>query len=465
MGIGRVLDIAVRTMSTYQQALNVTSNNISNANNPDYSRQQIIFASAPSDSAGGTGVVLQDVVRVRDSMLDKQIYKFQSDNSDSTKRSSVLQQVESIISEPSDNGLSAYFSSFFNSWSQLTADPTSSQARLDVIQNAQNLSSRFKDVYDSLNEEMTSLQKEAVIKVNSINTYLQQINSYNQKIYQAAGQGLQPNDLMDSRDALITQLSQLVNISVQDGPNGTSNVSVAGAQGADLNSYNQFTIKSINGKMVLVSQSDPNTSLSLTSGELYATTDMYSNVIPSYKTSLDNLANAFISNVNQIHMQGNTLVQGGASSTGIPFFGQLDGSGNVINAYSDGLMQINADIVNNPKNIAASDTAGNDGNGNQANKIALLADQPISALGDLSVTDYYSNILNSIGIDKTNSDNKVQSGTAILQQLQTQQSSTSGVSLDEEMTQVLKFQRSYDAASKLIKVSDEMLQTLLNMVG
>jgi flagellar hook-associated protein 1 len=464
MSIGRVLDIAVRTMSVYQKSIDIASNNISNSQNPDYSRQRVLFGTEPADILGGMGVKIQDIQRIKDNLLETQLQKYQSSLSDANTRSTVLQQVEAIISEPSDQGLGTYFTNFFNSWSQLSASPNSIPNRLDVIQKAQSLSDRFKQTYDDLTGIQSTLQKDVYTKVDTLNTYLQQINSYNQQIYQAKSQGLETNELQDERDAVINNLSQTVNISVQSGPLGTATVNVGGIQGADLNGYNQFTVKIVNGKIQICSQNDLSSVAVINSGELDAITDLFSNKIPAYKAGLESLINTFVNKVNELHMQGNTLVQGNSSLTGIPFFGELDNDGKVTNAFVDGILKINPSIVNNPKNISASDTANNDGNCNIANKIAGLANNPIAELNGQSIIDNYTMILNNIGGDKTNYDNRVQTSQTVLQQLQTQKASNSGVSMDEEMTNVLKFQRSYDAAAKLVKVADEMIQTILNMV-
>jgi flagellar hook-associated protein 1 FlgK len=152
------------------------------------------------------------------------------------------------------------------------------------------------------------------------------------------------------------------------------------------------------------------------------------------------------------------------SRTNILFFGETAVNGVAVDAISNGQIKINSNILNDPKNIAASEVANNDGNGGNANKIARLFDASFVELNSQSFMDYYSTTLNSLGTEKVNSDNSVESSTAILQQLKNENTSYSGVSLDEEMTNVLKYQRSYDAAAKMIKVADEMMQTILQMV-
>jgi len=466
MSIGNLLDVASRAMSVYQDAMSITGQNISNANNTDYSKQKVIFASDITVGGTGNGVKIADIERVRNALVDTQVLTYQSTLSDSTKKTNTLQQIESVLDEPSTSGLSTYFTNFFNSFSQLTATPNSTSLRLNVIQQAQQLSTRFKEVIDGISTVQSSLQADANTDVTSINGYLKDICQYNREIKAASIQGTNANQLKDERDAEITKLSSLINISVKQGDYGVATVTVAGLQGADQASYNQFQLVSVNGQMRIASQNDSTNYGIVNSGEMNAILDLSNNKIPAYKSSLETLANVFVEQVNSAHMSGNTLVQGSTStsSTDIPFFGELDSSGNVVNAYVNGEININPDILSNTNNIAASATANTDGNGDTANKIAQLGDSKITTLDGKSIFDYYSTILNNEGTDKVSADNSVTSSTAILQSLQNQQSSTSGVSSDEEMTNVLVYQRSYEAAAKLVSIANEMLTTIINMV-
>lgn len=464
MGIGRLLDISVRSMAAYQRAIDVTSQNISNAGNPEYSRQKTIFSTEETQAGIGLGVKIQDVVRIKNDLLDSQVRKYQSSLSDAEKRSELLQQIESIIAEPSDSGLSAYMGEFFNAWSELAANPNSTQLRSQVVQKAERFSERFTEIFDGFANVQSVLQREAVIKTNQMNGYLKEIAELNHKIYESEARGIKASELKDKRDLLIDNISKLANVSVQMNEFGAAIVTVGGVQGADQNLHNEFEVAFVNNKMRIVAKNDKNAVALLNGGELFSVTDLYSNKIPDYKQSLENLATTFINKVNQYHMQGFTLTQNGVSSTGIPFFGNLDVNGNVENAFVNGVIKINQNIVDNPKNIAVSDQAGNDGNGSVANSIASLNDLKLPELGDQSILEYYSGILNNFGTDKVVSDNKVESSGLVLQQLMNQKSSYSGVSIDEEMTNVIKYQRSYEASAKLIKVVNEMMETIIQLV-
>ena len=464
MSIGRLFDISVRSMSAYQQALDVTSNNITNANNPAYSRQKVLLSSEVGENGNGVGIKVQDVLRIKNDLLGVQIVKYQSALADADKRSTMLKQVESIISEPSSNGLSNYITDFFNSWDQLSTNPNSIPLRLNVIQKAQGVGDRFKQILDGLTDVQATLKNDANTTADQINNYLKEINGFNSKIYESVTRGLNANELKDQRDELIAKLSEKVNLTVNYNETGSANVSIGGIQGADQYGYNQFEMKTIDGKLRMVSTVDSSAVAVVNSGELFAITDLYSNKIPQYKSGFENLQTVFVNKVNELHLSGNSLIQSGASKTNVPFFGETIVDGIVVDAISNGQIKINSSILNDPKNISVSDVANNDGNGGIANKIARLFDTAFAELNNQSFMDYYSTTLNALGMEKVSSDNSVESSGAILQQLQNEKTSYSGVSLDEEMTNVLKYQRSYDAAAKMIKVADEMIQTILQMV-
>jgi flagellar hook-associated protein 1 FlgK len=464
MSIGRLLDISVRTMNTYQSAIDTASQNISNAGNPDYTRQKVVFANEVGEKGIGIGVKIQDVLRIRNDILDSQLRKYQSSLSDSQKRSEVLKQIEAIVSEPSSNGLSTFITEFFNAWDALSANPNSQQLRLTVIQKAQELSSRFKDTIDGFSEIQYMLQQDATVQVSQINDYLKGIYELNQRIYDAEARGTKANELKDQRDALIDKLSQIVNISVQKNDYGSVMVNVGGVYGADQTNYNQFEVKMVDGQLRLVSKLDSNSLAYVNGGEFFATSDLLSNKIAAYKSAYEKLATNFVDQVNAVHTQGYTLPIGGSSNTGIPFFGELNSSGKIVNAFVDGEIKINSAVLSDPRNIAASSVAGYEGNNEIATRIAELSKAKIPELDNQTFTENYTSIINSIAQEKVMSDNSITSNDLVVQNLKTQKASYSGVSIDEEMTNVMRYQRSYEAASKLVKIAEELLQAILNMV-
>ena len=453
MGLSNIFDIATRSLSVYQGALDVTSQNISNASNPDYSRQRVdLGTSTPQQLGGflwGTGVKIEDISRIHDALTDQQLRENNSKYSSNNESNVLLGQVQSVLNEPSDQGISSLTTAFFNAWQQLSVSPNSVSLRQNVIQTAQSLSDQIQTVNQGLNSIQTSLKTQISSDVNSINSDLQQIQTLNAQIYNIQNAGQSPNDLLDTRDKVINDLSKMVNINVNYDSQNSANISIGGIFAADKVTAVQFQTSTQNGKLVVTTK-DGAVGLNLTGGQLYADANVYNNKIPSYQSSLDSFVNNLMKSVNSQHSSGYTLDN--PPQTGINFF----------NSYSNGTLKINNLILNDPNKIAVS-SDGTSGNGDIALNIAGLSTQ--KQADGTTLLDNYSSLVSQIGTDAKSASDTANSYNLVVQQLQQQQASYSGVSVDEEMTNVIQYQKSYTASAKLITVADQMLQTLLNIVS
>ncbi|HED08924.1 MAG TPA: flagellar hook-associated protein FlgK [Ignavibacteria bacterium] len=452
MGISRLFNIAQKSLGVYQGALDVTANNIANSSNADYSRQRAVITNETSQQIGrlswGTGVKLSDIQRVRDTLVDQQIRANNQKYSDMNQRNTILGQVENLFSEPSDIGLSGLSSAFYNSWQQLSVTPNSVVLRNNVIQAAKNLSIKVKNINDGLDTIKSNIVSETKDKVNSININIKQIQSLNSQILKGKTAGVNKNALMDRRDKVIDALSNLVNINVSYDSNNSAIVSIGGVFVADKASFVQFKSTVINGKLKITSP-DGTSTPNLNGGELFALTDTFNNNIPGYQASLDGYINNLVNSLNGQHTKGFTPTN--PSLTSIKFF---DG-------YVKGELKINSEILNDPNKIAISKD-GTSGNGEIALNIANLFTQKDS--NGITQLDSYINLIAQIGNDKKSAVDTSEAYKLSLDQLQKQKASVSGVSIDEEMANVIRYQRSYDASAKLIKVADDMLQTLINIL-
>lgn len=452
MGLSRIFDISRRSLATYQKAMDITSHNVANASNEDYTRQRVKFATEnPETTANfiwGTGVKLSDVERVRSSLIDAQLRNSYANYYNNEQESLLLSQVEQVFSEPSDLGISNIMTEFFNSWNKLSVSANSMSLRYEVVQSAQQLTDRIKLVYDNLNAISYDSMRNFSDKVDSVNSKLQQIQQLNVQVVEAAAVGLSANDIMDQRDKLIDELSQMANVSVITDSTGAANVSIGGIQALDASGYIEFETREINGSLTMVIKGT-DTSVTLSGGELCGISTVYSKRVPEYLETLDEISNKLMETVNQIHSTGYTLEENPVS--GLDFF----------ESYSDGDLVINPDILNDAAKIAISKD-GTEGNGELAADIANIATAKV--LNGLTLGDNYSRMISKLGNDKQNADNISESTNLVIEQLEVQKGSISGVSLDEEMTNIIKFQRSYDASARLITVADEMLETIINMV-
>jgi len=452
MAISRIFDLSRRSMAWYQRAMDATAHNVANSSNPDYSRQRVIFSTERSEISGGfiwgAGVKIDHILRIRDELTDSGIrtnnQKFYSSNQHST----INGQAEVLFTEPSDLGISTLMDSFFSSWNELSVTPNSSGLRSDVIRAAEKLASKVRTVYEGLDTIKGDILNDAKAKVNDLNNKLKQVQQLNAQINEASAMGYSPNDLMDKRDKVIDDLSKLANINISFDSNNSAIISVGGAFAADRSNVVEFKLVEVNGKLNIVTSQD-NIPANISGGELYALTDSYSNYIPKYQNDLDLIIKTLVDSVNSVHTSGYSI--NNPPQTNINFF----------EGYENGVLKINSEILLDSNKIAIS-SDGTQGNGDIAIQIAELNSQKL--LNGLSLSDNYSALVSEIGNNKLSADQQAESSQLILQQLEQQKMSYSGVSIDEEMTNMLIFQRSYDASAKLIQIADEMLETLLSLV-
>jgi len=452
MGISKLLNISQRSLFVYQKALEVTSNNIANVSDPNFSRQRVDFSSLNANTAEtlavGDGVEISDILRLRDQFTENQIISYTQSNSFDQKKAELLSGLESILSEPSDLGLSNLLGEFFNSWEELSVNPESAQLRTNVIQTAQNLSNKLKNIYDGYSNLRLNLEEEAVDNVDLLNQYVGEIRTLNDEIFRLNVTDANANALLDRRDELIVELGKIANINVAYDSDNMANITIGGVYAVDRYFNAEFKVVENQGNLSIQTV-DGTSKLKITKGSLGAIVETANSTIPGYLDFLDSMGNSILENVNSIHESGYTNTE--PQLTGIKFF----------DSYGDGNLKINSDILNDVNFIATS-ADGTSGNNDIALQIAGLSNSKILN-GQTLVTGYsnfVSNIGNTIGTCKLNNE----SNSLVLQQLEQQKATYSGVSLDEEMTNILQFQKSYEAAAKLIKVADELFETLLAVV-
>jgi flagellar hook-associated protein 1 FlgK len=478
-GISQVLEIARRALLAQQYQMNVTGHNIANASTPGYSRQRAhIVTTSPTESGGGmlgTGVIVQSVDRLRNRFIDTQIRSSNDAYGMASQEYQILSQIEATYNEPASTAMSGTLSTFFNSWQALATHPEDSVTRNSLLLAGQNVT----DVFHRLNTEMTtlrsSLREEIQTKLDRINTLTSEIADLNVQLTAANVSGTNTGDMRDTIGTKLEELSSLANISVTEGANGTVSVMMGSVQIADNGSSHILKLSS--GPAATVSGSsfdqlkittDLGIQANLTGGEAGGLMKAYNTSIPDGLGRLDRLAEALVSEVNKHHSSGYGLQE--PPQTGINFFS------------GTGAASINIDLTDtssgalpgtNPglANIAASSVAGASGNNDIALLIASAFDRKsltsgggASLLGGLSLSSYYNQSVTRLGSAISAADTVMVSQEQVLTQLTQQRDSVSGVSLDEEMTNMIKFQRAFDAAAKLVNTADEMFQTILNMV-
>ena len=391
--LSRIFNISSRSLDVYRKALDVTAHNIANAGNKNYTRQVSNISTAiPEKMAGiiwGSGVTMDNIQRVRNGFIDNQLRESTQDSSFYDKQSILLGRVEQIFTEPTEFGLSEQMTSFFNAFGELAVAPNSTALRENVIAKAQNISTRVDTIHRNLETTKREVFDEFNSKIDTLNGLLSKIEKLNVKIAQQVEAGSQPNDLLDSRDAMIDDVTKLVDAQVSFDSNKSANISIGGILAVDLSQSVEFQITASNGKLNLSTQQN-HVLQQIKGGDLGALSDVYSKKIPDYLDKLDNIIDTFVNSVNDIHSTGYTIDN--PPQTGVDFF----------SGYSNGVIQINNEILENPNKLAVS-ADGTSGNGDLAIQIANLNNQPL--INGNTLVESYSSLISKVGNDKAASDN------------------------------------------------------------
>lgn len=436
------IETALRGILAQQRALEVTSHNIANANTVGYTRQATtLVQSTPFDTGHGlvgSGVDVQGYQRVRDNFIDIQLRAQTMKTGYASARQDGLKQVEGALSEPGDNGINALLNKFAASWQDVANTPEDRATRSALIQNAGGLVTGFRDLSTQIDVVRSQTGTNITTTIGEINSIGDKIAKLNTTIAANLEVGNQPNDLLDQRDVLLDKLGELANVSWTDTGNGAVDVTVGGAA------------------LVSGITSSPLTEpdfTSLTSGKLAALVELRDTTLPGYTATLNGIAKSLADKVNAQHAAGYDLATG---SAGGAFFTYTAGN----EAAS---LDISAAIAADPRLIAASDTApGVSGaqSGNGANAIAIAALTQDPAIGGA-----YVQLVNKIGSDTQEVGRELANSEALTSTLESRRQSVSGVSLDEEMTNLIKFQRGFQASSRALNAMDDMLELLVTRTG
>jgi flagellar hook-associated protein 1 FlgK len=448
-----IMSLAVGALQANQGALNGTANNVANVNTPGYSRKRAILQENIPVVLGsltfGTGVTLERLESLRDPILQLRIQQETQQQGSLNSFVPSMQQAEVMFNNNSGGDIGTLMSNFFTSLQQLSADPANLAVRQTVLTAAGNLAKGFNTTSANLSSQRTNIDLSVVQDVQQVNTLTGQIAKVNNQIIALEATGGDAGSFIDQRDQLTGQLSQLIDVSSIKSDNGvtltTSNGSplVAAGQSFSLTLQTDPT-----GVQHIYSQGHDITS-KLSAGGLAGLLEVRDVKIPSLIFNLDTLAAGVAAAINTANQAGFDLSgTAGANIFVPPPVSAVGAAANLAVAITD------------PALIAASSDGRPGSNGNVA---ALIAVHDQTVAGGQTPTDYYSSIVFGIGSDVSNGISEQQASSLVLQQLQDQRGSISGVSLDEEASNMLRYQQAYNASARLVSTINEMLTTVVNL--
>jgi flagellar hook-associated protein 1 FlgK len=450
MGISTFLGVetTLRGILAQQRAIDVTGHNIANANTTGYSRETADLATTtPLNDypAGqlGTGVDVQSYQRIRDSFIDVQLRAQTMKKGYAEAQQDGLSQVELSLNEPSDTGLSNLLSKYWAAWQNVSNAPEDVATRQALVQSAASLANGINSLATQLQTISTQTTQQQSLTMGQVNSIGTQIASLNGAIKASQMAGGQPNDLLDQRDALLDQLSEIGNVTISP---TSGNAGQLGAVDVTI------------GGTTLVTDTTASTlSLpltSLTSGQLAGMDAVLSAIndpTTGYMAKLNTLASTIASATNTQHALGTDL-NGNAGGT---FFDVTSGSEATTIAVDPALLA-------SPALVAAS---SNGAPGDASNALAIADLQSSNLIGGTTIDGSYSQLVTQIGSDSQLAQQNLTNATSLVDSLTNRRSSVSGVSLDEEMANLLQYQRGFQASARALSAMDQMIDQLINHTG
>ena len=462
LGLFSTLDLAKRSMQTQMAAIQVTGQNIANVNTPGYSRQRADITEALSvpiaNGLVGTG---SQVVRIQQLVSDLMNGQIQSQNSSlgfQQGRQTALQSTQDALNEilangpngTGSSGLSSQLTNLFSALQAVATSPNSTSARQSLVGAAQTLANTFNQVSGKFSDLKSALNTSLNNDVDSANKFLTQIADLNAQIADAEVSGGTANDLRDRRGLALENLGKLVNFSTSTDAKGQINVNIGGQS---LVSGRQLadTLKAYDagGGQMLVQTTTGAANLTLAGGTMQGTISARDGDLATLQTKFDSLASNLISAVNTVHGAGFSP----SGTTGANFF----------TGSSAATISINSALANNPSLIQTSGSATAGGDNSVALQLAQLTSAAQAGLGNATFGNFYGAAVAKIGTALNDANAQVENQSAVGEMLATQRGAVSGVNLDEEMTNMISFQRAYTASAELLKTVNQMIQVTLVM--
>ncbi|MFC1525846.1 flagellar hook-associated protein FlgK [Candidatus Latescibacterota bacterium] len=461
------IEIGRRALQAHQTALNVTSHNIANASTEGYSRQRVELESVAGGV--GSGVDAAAIVRQRSSFLDSQVRveqqilgRWEAIEQAMTGLEGIFNEpvgagsseTGTIFNEPSGTGLSGSLSRFWNAWQDLANVPESGAARASVRQEADFLVTTMHQLSQQLADSRSGLDAEVVREVEAINQILDQLADINGEIPRATYNGGTDADLSDQRDRLIEELSTKVDISVIEGDNGQVSVLLSGHNLVQATTSVHLAVRILNQNdfpTTNVFFADDGSPVDIAEGRLSGQMMVRDETIPGIQAHLDDMAAALVEQVNGQHRSGTGL----NGTTDVDFF---DNS-----KTSASNMAIDAQILGDLDKIAASGD-GNAGDNEIALSISQLRNRSVlGGGGSQTIEGYYQTLLGEVGAQSKEAQTMAENHRLFASQIENRRQGIQGVSLNDEASQLILFQRAYQAAARTVSVIDELMEMTIGM--
>jgi flagellar hook-associated protein 1 FlgK len=471
--LASALEIGRSALRAQQIGLNITGNNIANVNTPGYSRKVPNITTGLTMDGLGTGVKVASLTRIRDRFLDGQVRfensavgKFEALERVMTTVEAIFTEMAgggatepgSIFSQSSGAALSGSFSRFFNAFQDLANNPESQAGRAAVLQEAIYMTDQFHRMQDQMSILKQDIETEFRSTIDDVNRITEQIAKLNIKILALKKSPTDAvGDLTDARDQLAEELSKLVIVNAREEQDGTLTIFVALGEGTLLvqnGIATELGIRSVVRNNAVVSDlilAGDGRKIIPGAGKLGGLIEGRDEKISSFQDSLDSLAETLVEQVNAVHGGGFGL----DGSSGTSFFKPVQTTARLI--------EVTDEIMNDLDKIAASNSVTGPGDGSNALALSDIRLAKVLGGGTQTIEEFYSGLVGRVGAEAKRIYTDAEGQRLVSEQLWNRRQNVRGVSINEEATSLILFQRAYQAAARIITMVNEMMETTLNM--
>lgn len=449
-------NISLSGLMANQKQMQVAQNNIANATTEGYARQRLNLEASDNlvghsvEMQIGSGVIATNVERLKDEMLIEQARNEKMEVGYYEEISRVLSDVEVVFGENDDGSISDTMSNFFNAWQELSKFPEENSYRLTLLGETEKFVNKVSSVYNQMQDLKVQMNDSVNVTIKEINDLTTKIANINKQITQQSSES--PNALFDKRDMFIDQLSNLIDIKVTTDLNDPRivNVQTDGVflvRGVDQNGVKVMLADNENKRYIVAN----GTTIKSDNGKLGAQIKLENEYIPKYVDSLNEWVIKLAEEVNDQHSIG----FGTDNSTGLDFF----------TGTTAGNLAINTQILNDIRKIATSANVDAPGNNSNAKALADIKYANVFNGNTVNIENYYNGIVLNMGVDLSMAKDNVIVHENVLMGIESQKQQIQGVSVDEEMTNLLQYQQIYTANSKMIKAINDTFDKLFNAVN
>jgi len=478
MSLNRIMNMSSQSMANAKTAIATSNHNIANADTKGYSRQRVDLATnVPVVRNGytmGTGAKVREIKRINDDFIELQIRNDISKKGKSQAEFFGAKQLENLFNEATSKGIGHYLNAFNSSLQRLSENPDQGAIREMVKVSAKDLCHTFNNIYKQIGWIREDVDNRIDGLVTEVNQLAKDIAELNGGIKKFKIMGENANDFIDERNVKLQRLSEIIDVKVTEDNDSNCMVRIANS-GNLINNTDVFTLKAPrtagglgDKNLILVSPTGGEKDITeqIENGELSGYLNFRHDDIINTLDKVNTLAGTIVVNFNEVHKRGYGL----NGEQGINFFSPIETltdpeTGEEVHDFTEAsrLMSVSDEVLKRSAAIAASHDPGAVADNRNILDLIELTNTRLLEDGLLTMEDFYNGFVGSVGLKLNRIERDLEHQNGVLTQLDAIRESISGVSLDEETAELMKHQHNFDAAARLINVTDELFDTILNL--